>query len=298
MTQEQENEPLSESISTNSTDSKIPVDTKPPPPNAWAFVVPFIAFMLIATQYPQFEPNPDPTPSNPLNPASASLDQESESVIASDEATAIAVQPNPVAAKWYQTLVGVQVLVGFVLLSFWMRTYLAHFPFRVSGLAVVVGAIGIALWVGVTSLGIEARFMELIGFPQKSVARAAFNPYFEIQSDQSRYIFLGLRFTLLAMIVPIVEELFLRGWLVRWIESAEDWNLIKLSGLAFGAIITATVYGVLTHPSEAIAAALWFSLVTWLMLKTGNFWDCVVAHAVTNLLLGIWILYTAQWHLW
>ena len=43
---------------------------------------------------------------------------------------------------------------------------------------------------------------------------------------------------------------------------------------------------------------LWFGLVSWLMNKTGSLWDCVVAHAVTNLLLGIYVLIFAQWHLW
>jgi hypothetical protein len=51
----------------------------------------------------------------------------------------------------------------------------------------------------------------------------------------------------------------------------------------------------LLHPAEALAAAVWFSLVTWLMVKTRNIWDCVAAHAVTNLLLGFYVLYTGEW---
>jgi hypothetical protein len=46
------------------------------------------------------------------------------------------------------------------------------------------------------------------------------------------------------------------------------------------------------------AAVVWFSLVTWLMIRTGNIWDCVAAHAVTNLLLGIYVLVSHDWHLW
>jgi hypothetical protein len=42
----------------------------------------------------------------------------------------------------------------------------------------------------------------------------------------------------------------------------------------------------------------WFSLVTWLMTKTRNIWDCVAAHSVTNALLGAWVLYSGDWFLW
>jgi len=52
---------------------------------------------------------------------------------------------------------------------------------------------------------------------------------------------------------------------------------------------------VLLHPAEMVAAAVWFSLVTWLMLRTRNIWDCVAAHAVTNLLLGIYVVTTGEW---
>jgi len=34
------------------------------------------------------------------------------------------------------------------------------------------------------------------------------------------------------------------------------------------------------------------------MVRTRNFWDCVAAHAVTNLLLGVYIVAAGQWTLW
>ena len=38
-------------------------------------------------------------------------------------------------------------------------------------------------------------------------------------------------------------------------------------------------------------------MVTWLMVRTRNIWDCVVAHAITNLLLGIYVVSTGEWQL-
>ena len=56
---------------------------------------------------------------------------------------------------------------------------------------------------------------------------------------------------------------------------------------------------VLWHqPGEFLAAAAWFGMVTWLMVRTRNPWDCVLAHAVTNLLLGIYVVVWHEWALW
>jgi membrane protease YdiL (CAAX protease family) len=47
-----------------------------------------------------------------------------------------------------------------------------------------------------------------------------------------------------------------------------------------------------------LAAIVWFSMVTWLYTRTHSIWDCVLAHATTNLLLGLYIVNTGAWELW
>ena len=126
--------------------------------------------------------------------------------------------------------------------------------------------------------------------------RPSFNPFL-IQSTSVLGLFLTVRFMALVLVVPLVEELFLRGWLVRWIQNP-TWQNIGFKGLSVTALFAASIYGVAAHPLESIAAFLWFGMVTWLMVKTNNLWDCVVAHAVTNLLLGLYIIWFEQWHLW
>ena len=109
---------------------------------------------------------------------------------------------------------------------------------------------------------------------------------------------------MLVGVVPVVEELFLRGWVVKWIQepnfglSTEPMDPVSLKTLGTAALLSASVYGVLTHPLEAIAAFAWFGMVTLLARRTGSVWDCIVAHAVTNGLLGLYVLWWKQWHLW
>ena len=200
-------------------------------------------------------------------------------------------------AKKYLVIVGVQIAIAFGLLTWFYRIHLRHFPLKFSWLSVVVGVVGIVVWVALVEIQREKKLMTMIGLGSWFPNRPSFNPFAEFSDNQFRMLFLGLRFTLLAAVTPIVEELFLRGWLVRWIEDPE-WQPIRLTELGFKGLATASVYGVLTHPGEALAAIAWFGLVTWLMHRTGNLWDCVIAHAVTNLLLGIYVITASAWHLW
>lgn len=259
-------------MSSNKNDASESVQTAAPgddQPSVWAFIGPFLVFMVLINFYPKFE---------------LSVDPDADTIVDTARATT------------YAGLVALQVIVLSGVLIYFRKTILAQFPLRVSWLSVVVGAIGIVLWIAISELRIEHSLLESIGWAG-AVARPSFNPFEQLPDQPMRYVFLAFRFCLLAVIVPIIEELFLRGWLIRYIENPKWWT-VSLSAITMTGIATATAYGVLTHPGEAIAAFVWFSLVTWLMLKTGNLWDCVVAHSVTNLLLGFYILWQGAWHLW
>ena len=204
------------------------------------------------------------------------------------------VIPTMTPETWlYIIKIGSQILICGGLVFYFRKTYFEHFKPRFSLLSIFVGVVGVLLWVGVCHPQIEHQ---LLGFLPESIRpdldRPSFNPFL-IKDSSVLTMFLLVRFAALAMLVPIVEELFLRGWLVRWIENP-NWENIGYRGLTLGALLTASIYGVATHPLEAIAAFLWFGLVTWLMVRTGNLWDCVVAHAVTNLLLGIYVIAFAR----
>jgi len=252
-------------------------------PNAWAFVIPFLAFMLIGMLYPKF----DRVYRDTLDPA-VLVDTDNEEIV---------LEVNQVKTRNYVVLIGLQVVVACGILFYFRRTYFEQFPLSFNWIAIPVGIIGVVLWIGICGLGIERMILEPMGLSKYVEVRASFNPFQQIPDQIYLAIFLALRFSLLAILVPIIEELFLRGWLIRYIENPQWW-VVSLSQLSFNSVAVATIYGVLAHPGEAVAALVWFSLVSWLMLRTGNLWDCVVAHAVTNLLLGLYIVNYGAWHLW
>ncbi len=250
--------------------------------NMWAFIAPFLAFMLIGMLYPNFarvaQDSIEPT---------ATIDSDQHEI----------AELNSAKTNNYIALIGIQVIVAFGLLLFFRKTYLEQFPLKLHYLAIPIGVIGVALWVGICGLGIELAILEPFGLSKLVEVRASFNPFQQISDDTLRILFLALRFCLLALLVPIIEELFVRGWLIRYLEDPKWWT-VSLSSLSLRSVAFASVYGVFTHPGEAVAAFVWFSLISWLMVRTGNFWDCVVAHAVTNLLLGLYVVTYSAWHLW
>lgn len=179
--------------------------------------------------------------------------------------------------------------------------------FKVSPLAIGVGVVGVVLWIACCRVGLESRLVDLVGGPESpamgvlgmlgiGAERPAFNPLERIDSPGVRYAFLAVRFLGLAVLVPVFEELLLRGWLMRTIVSPDLWR-VPFGRVTTASVVIGTAFPMLYHP-EKFASLVWFSLVTWLMVRTKNYWDCVAAHAVTNLLLGLYVLWAGAWELW
>jgi hypothetical protein len=175
-------------------------------------------------------------------------------------------------------------------------------PRSVSPLAIIVGVVGGPLWIVLCNLNFEHAYLlpllEKVGLGWfvGSGVRAAFNPFEQLAGQPAwAGAFLAVRFLGLVAVVPLVEELFLRGFLMRFVIEREWWDVPfgKVNKLA---IALGTIVPMMSHP-ELLAAAVWFSMITWLMLRTRNLWDCVAAHALTNLILGLYVVWAGAWKL-
>jgi CAAX prenyl protease-like protein len=107
----------------------------------------------------------------------------------------------------------------------------------------------------------------------------------------------GPRLLVLAVVVPVMEELFWRSFLLRWIDSPRNFLAAdpRKAGLAAFAISSALF---------ASEHSLWFAgliaglVYTGVYIRTGNLWLPLVSHAITNGTLGLWILATRNWQFW
>jgi CAAX protease family protein len=244
------------------------------------FLLPFIVYMLVGS----FEPRP---PKPPL--------------ILPDGGSRPAANQNWFGLEYrhYPAVYTVKIVLTIAAMVFVCPGY-RQFPPRVSALAIVVGMVGVVLWIGLCHLQLERRLLTPLGL-EKMLGlgeRPAFNPLAELAETPAwAYTFLAIRFAGLALIVPVIEEFFLRGFVMRY-AVREDWWAVPFGKVTPLAAVVGTAVPMLMHPGELLAAFVWFSLVTWLMIRTKNIWDCVAAHAVTNLLLGIYVVTQHEWQLW
>ena len=308
---------MSQESSDNRDGQNSPAENQPkslPLPDGWlgkhpwvTFLLPFIVYMLVG----QFEPKPPQATTNDGETAIASSD-ESEDVATLNEVADLEeveiVESEGVedSSGWfpqlpyrhYPVVYTAKVALTCIAMLIVFPGY-RTFPFRVSWLAVLVGSVGIVLWIGICKLDLEQEILPSLGLGSfvASGERSAFNPLEQLANNKAwAYGFLAIRLFGLAVVVPIIEEFFLRGFVMRFVMH-DNWHQIPFGHVNRTAVIVGTALPMLMHPAELVAAFVWFSMVTWLMVRTRSIWDCVVAHMVTNALLGAYVIWSGDWHL-
>lgn len=111
-------------------------------------------------------------------------------------------------------------------------------------------------------------------------------------------VFLLFRIAISAIAVPILEELFWRGWLMRWIVNPEHFEKIPLGTYAPAAFWTVAILFASEHGSFWDVGLLAGIVYNWWMVRTRNVWDCILAHAVTNGVLAAYVIVAGQWQYW
>ena len=164
------------------------------------------------------------------------------------------------------------------------------------GEAVIVGLVGIALWIGLSELRLEERIAAYLPSCLRPMPRVAYNPFQELTQPWAVWGFVGLRMIGLVVLVPLAEELFWRGFLLRWLISAE-WEEVPLGRFTATSFLAVTLLFTLAHP-EWLAAGVYCALLNGLLYWKRDLWSCIVAHSVSNLVLVLYILPTGAWWLW
>lgn len=174
-------------------------------------------------------------------------------------------------------------------------------------LSVVVGAIGVFLWVEldpwalslngqiqelfnrmVSSLGLDSWRVAVDGAPDGR------NP-FELYPAGEAWFLFGFRLLGITLVVPVMEEIFWRGFLMRWLIK-DDFLSVPLGAYQTFSFWVTTCLFASIHGSEwplGIVVGLFFG--AW-FVRTKNLGNVILAHAVTNFLLAFYCLFTNDWH--
>jgi uncharacterized protein len=100
-----------------------------------------------------------------------------------------------------------------------------------------------------------------------------------------------------AAVVPIIEELFWRGWLMRWLIDG-DVHKVRIGTYApfsfwFTAALFATEHG--PYWEVGLIAGILFG---WWVIRTRSLEDCILAHAAANAALAAYVIAYGQWQYW
>lgn len=170
-------------------------------------------------------------------------------------------------------------------LWFYRRSYSELLRLDLDGVtASIAAAVGVAVFVLWISL--NANWMV--------VGRA---PGFDPNSNGALdWRWVAIRISGAALIVPVMEELFWRSFLMRWMMHAEfmrqDPARIKIGPF----IVTVILFGF--EHNLWLAGIVAGAAYSVLYVRSRRLWVPILAHSVTNGLLGIWIVCTAQWSYW
>jgi len=177
------------------------------------------------------------------------------------------------------------------LLLFFSRPVIQLAP-RHLALSLLLGVGVFLVWIGPDLLFPHYRQSWLFNNSLTAASRGPFDT--ALRQDSFALVFRLLRAIL---IVPIVEELFWRGWLMRWLIDV-DFRKVPLgaySPLSFW--ITAVMFASEHGPYWDVGLAAGI-LYNWWMIRTKSLADCILAHAVTNAVLSAWVIFGGHWEYW
>ncbi len=162
---------------------------------------------------------------------------------------------------------------------------------------IVVGIIGILLWIVICRLPADEFIFGFLPSWMVPESRPGFDPFSNVESVYGVWSFICIRILGLAVVTPLAEELFWRGFLMRWLIDPDDWRNQPVGRFTVSSFLWVTVLFTMAH-SEWTAAVVYCLLINALIYWKKDIWNCVVAHGISNLILSVYILQTHSWSLW
>ena len=190
---------------------------------------------------------------------------------------------NDFDARWLYPL-KILLVLGVLATFRLMYTELRGFTFSLAdaALSVAAGMVVFVVWIG---LDIP---WAVLGEPG-----AGFDPR---DDGQINWLLVSFRLAGAALVVPLMEELFWRSFLMRWIVQSDFFSVNPAAVTLSAVLLSSVVFGFEHH--QWLAGIFAGVVYAWLYRRTGHLNYAIAAHAITNGALGVWVLTTGQWSYW
>ncbi len=170
-----------------------------------------------------------------------------------------------------------------------VRSVATEVRWALSWEAVVVGVLICVAWVGLDPYYPKVEFLFKAGDP--------WNPFKQFGDHSALgWFFFCVRTLGSAIVVPPIEEAFYRSFLYRWFVRTD------FTAMPFGRVhwlslaVTSLLFGFAHY--QWLAGVMCGLAFQWLVIRKQRLGDAMLAHGITNFLLGCWILYKGDWRFW
>lgn len=176
-------------------------------------------------------------------------------------------------------------VAALALLMVYWRDYVELRPrptLRQGGIAILSGLLVLGLWI--------LPYPTWLGGHVTATA-----PAMPMQTTQDQF-WLLCRWSGSALVVPLIEELFWRAYLMRRVDQADFMSLAPARVTPYAIAVSSVLF--------AVEHQLWFAgllaglVYAWLYRHFQGLWMPVLAHVTTNATLGLWVVLGGHWQYW
>lgn len=155
---------------------------------------------------------------------------------------------------------------------------------RIDVAALLVGVLIFAWWVGLEGY-----------YPLFSGASSHFDP--SVFGTEMLIFLLSVRLVGSVLVAALIEELFCRSFLMRYVIDPDKWADIPVGTYTFASFVVVVLFFGFVH-FQWLPGLLTGIILNLLLYKKRNIFSCVQAHAMANLLLFFYVVYTKSWFFW
>jgi CAAX prenyl protease-like protein len=158
------------------------------------------------------------------------------------------------------------------------RPFISEMRWAFSVEAAFVGVAVAVMWVGLDGL-----------YPRLAKPESSWQP--------AAGVWNAVRLVGSSIVVPPLEEVFYRSFMYRYFVRLNflTMPLGQMHWLSF--IVTSSIFG-LMHPDRWLAGILCGLAYQALVIRKNRLGDAMTAHALTNFLLGVWVIWRRDWSFW
>lgn len=171
-----------------------------------------------------------------------------------------------------------------------LRPFVTEMRWAFSWEAVAVGIGIFIIWVGIDPFVPKNNvFFKPGGDP--------WNPFAQFgEGSMAAWVVVVGRILGSSIVVPPLEEMFYRSFLYRYFVRTDFQNLPLNHRHPLSWVVTSLLFGLVHY--EWLAGILCGLAYQWLVLRKNRLGDAMTAHAITNFILGIYIVWKGAWGFW